>query len=110
MASAKAFPMGAEDGSGEGAAASASVIYVRLRQSSQALILSFSRGAGEGTRLLHLDARPLARGGGERQGEGLRDPRPSSGALAAAGRIEARGNPLHIRYSELRLAGSREDD
>jgi len=24
--------------------------------------------------------------------------------------MEARGNPLHIRYSELRLAGSREDD
>ena len=32
------------------------------------------------------------------------------GALAASGRIEARGNPLMMRYCELRLAGSREDD
>lgn len=32
------------------------------------------------------------------------------GALAASGRIEARGNPLMMRYCELRRAGSREDD
>jgi len=74
------------------------------------LILSFSRKREKGPAARSQQLRPLARGAGEGQGEGLRDPRPSSGALAAAGRIEARGNPLHIRYSELRLAGSREDD